>query len=397
MLQRLRKLIGFERKGGVGLTDPEALWLFGALPTTSGVSVTGRSAVRVPAVAAAVSLISNSVATLPAKTFVSEGETKAADPAHPSYSLIHDRASPWVSAAEFRRLLTIDALTHPAPCGAGRGYALAVRVNGRVRELHRLDPNSVRVECADDGSPVYMINLASGGTITRDWRDVLVIDAPGGCPVHHAREAIALALVLEAHAARLFANGGRPSGVLKFPGTLTPESTQRIKASWQNAHAGSSSGGTAVLESGGDFIPLAFTSVDAEFMAQRQFQIVEIARAFGVPVSMIGDLSRATWSNSLEQRQQFLMFSLLPWLRAWEAAYTRVLVADNELDTHSIEFITDDFLRADTASRAEAYSKFRAAGVYTSNELRRLENLPPLPGGDKLDSPHVQSPTKAAA
>ena len=72
---------------------------------------------------------------------------------------------------------------------------------------------------------------------------------------------------------------------------------------------------------------VALTSVDAQFLEMRAFQTVEIARAFNVPVSMIGDLSRATWSKQPGTEQAIPATSLLlPWLEAWTAAYSRVLL-----------------------------------------------------------------------
>ena len=80
-----------------------------------------------------------------------------------------------------------------------------------------------------------------------------------------AREAIGLAIILEAYAGRLFANGARPSGALTVPGKLSPDAVTRIKASVQALHGGSNSGGTLVLEEGAKFDQTALSSVDAQF------------------------------------------------------------------------------------------------------------------------------------
>ena len=94
---------------------------------------------------------------------------------------------------------------------------------------------------------------------------------------------------------------------------------------------------------------------------------------------------------------QFLQFTLLPWLRTWEAAYRRILLNPDERATLSIEFIVDDLLRADTATRANSYGQFRSMGAMTANEVRKRENLPALPGGDKLENPYTTTaPAKGA-
>jgi HK97 family phage portal protein len=104
-------------------------------------------------------------------------------------------------------------------------------------------------------------------------------------------------------------------------------------------------------------------------------------------VTFLGDLGRATWANSEQMNAQFLQFTLLPWLRTWEAAYRRVLLSPDERGEYSIEFVVDDLLRADTATRAAAYASFRSMGAMTANEIRTRENLPAMTGGDVLQNP----------
>jgi phage portal protein BeeE len=86
---------GIEQKSGLASPEPWLIELFGSCPTTSGPAVTPSSAMRVPAVAAAVSLISTTVGTLPAKVFARDAKGgKSPDAEHPAYALIHDEANP---------------------------------------------------------------------------------------------------------------------------------------------------------------------------------------------------------------------------------------------------------------------------------------------------------------
>lgn len=389
----LRNTRGVEAKSA-SLASPDAalLSLFGSVPTISGPSVTGHSALRVPAVKAAVELISTAVGSMPVKVFKREATGgKTEDPSHPAYPLIHDDANEWTSAVELRTQLTADALLH------GLGVAYANRVDGRVVEFIRLAPGSV-TKLADDvtGEPAYRVS-AEAGVRVFSWRDVLVVRPfEGLSPVALAKEAIGLALVLEQHAARLFGRGARPSGILSSEQTLNDAAASRMKSSWQAAHGGSESGGTAILEQGMKFQPLAFSSVDAQFVEMRTFQIQEIARAFNVPVHMLKDLTKSTWSNNEQANLEFLQNTLQPWLDVWVAAYRRVLFDAADKADHVIEFLPDALLRADTATRAEAVAKFRAAGVMTANEVRARENLPTLPDGDKLENPYTTSPNSKA-
>jgi HK97 family phage portal protein len=161
---------------------------------------------RVPAVACAVGLISETVGNLPAKLYLRDTKETKAD--HPAHSLIHDEVNEWTSAAELRTQPTLDALM------TGNGHAHLVRLSdGTPFELHRLDPAKVRSEKADDGEPFYMVETASG-TRRFAYQDILHISPFGGAsPITLGREAIALTVAFEGHIASLFKNGGRPSGL----------------------------------------------------------------------------------------------------------------------------------------------------------------------------------------
>lgn len=413
---RILDAMGLQTKALDASTWPADLL---AAPTLAGVSVTPETALSVPAVANAVALISGAVGSLPLALYRIEGQGKVEATDHPAFEVIADLANDWTSSSALRTQLAIDAMLH------GDGFALANRLpNGEIFELIRLMPGSVTVLYNPaTGEPVYQWNPAPGASTLGNtaqatiaasaeparefsYRDVIHVTPPlsvngitGLSPIQHAREAIGLALVLEQYAGRLFGNGARPSGVLTAPPGVRADAIERMKLSWQSTHGGGNSGRTAVLESGVKFEQLALASTDAQFLEMRQFAIVEIARAFGVSPVMIGDASRATWSNAEQYNRQFLTYSLAPWLRGFEAAYRRVTLAPEERRSYSISFDTSDLLRGDSAARGEFIAKMRASGVMTANEARAFEDLPAHAEGDSLINPFTQSgkPTGSAA
>lgn len=377
----------------VTLTDPLASWLFGAQPTYSNISVTPQTAMRVPAVASAVTLISDAVGTLPVKLYVRNGKGKEADPAHPAFTLAHDEANEWTSAAELRTQLTRDALLHD-----NGGFALANRGgSGDVVEFIRLDPLTVEPKTDDaTGEPFYVIKQGRKN-VRYEYRDILHIRHEDAAPINLARNAIALAIDLERHAAKLFSNGARPSGILSTD-AKTPAALKNIADMW-NATFGdpTNTGKPANLPSGTEYQQTGLSSVDAQFEQMRRFQTEEIARTFRVPPTMLFDLTRGTWSNTEEMGHQFLTYTLRPWLKAWEWAYARVLLTPEERRERFFEFITDDLLTVSFAQRAASYGQYRSMGVLTANEVRAGLNLPPLPGGDELQNPYTTSAPPAQA
>lgn len=368
----------------VSLADPLASLLFGAQPTYSNISVTPKTAMQVPAVALAVQTIANAVGGLPVKLYVRNGKGKEADPAHPAFTLVHDEANPWTSAAELRAQLTRDALLHD-----NGGFALAVRGgSGNVVEFLPLDPLTVEAK-TDDASrePFYLVREGRKAVRYEYW-DILHVRHDAGAPINLARNAVGLAIDLERHAAGLFANSARPSGILKIS-QRGDTAIANMKAVWERTFGGRNSGGTAFLPEGTEYQALTMTSTDAQFLETRRHQVEEIARAFNVPPTMLYDLERGTWSNTAQMDQHFLNYSLKPWLEAWQWAYTRVLLKPEERRTHFFEFITADLMTVNPAERTEIYGKMVAMRAMTPNEVRAGLNMPALPGGDELANPYT--------
>lgn len=371
------------------LTSPEAYGLFAGLPVRSGVTVNSATALRVPAVAAAVGFISEACGNLPFK--LHDRDTRDAQKDHPAYELIHGEANPWTSAEELREHLTRDALL------TGHGFAQVVRNGiGQPLELHRIDPGAVSVETDDYGEPSYRIRLKGGGDTMLAYTDVLHISTLDGVsPITHAKEAIGLALAAEQHLANWYSRSGRPSGYLasdeKVTGANGTSELEKMVKRWNDVHTGENAGYTAILDRGFKYYPLATSNTDAEFYTNRIEQIREIARAFRIPPSMIFELERGTWSNVEQMAQQFLTMTLRPWLKRWQAAYARVLLSQDDRRALYIEAETKDLMTVDFATQATAYSQYVAMRAMTPNEIRAGLNLPPMEGGDELANPFTTS------
>lgn len=386
-LDRLKRL--FERKSYT-LTDPDfPLSIFGITHSASGIPVTAANAMRVPAVAAAVELIATAIGTLPVKVYARDNGDKIANPHHAAFPLVHDEANPWTSAADLRTQITADALLNDKG-----GFAYVVRVDGKPVELHRLDPNGVTVKTDDlTGEPFYLAGQGDN-QVRYPFTDIIHLRPfAGQSPITRAREAIALALILEEHAAGIFTKGAKPAGILSFAQQVPDERIAKVRKAFQSEGRG----GLAILDQDAKYQPFTLSSVDNQFADMRHFQIEEISRAFRVSPVFLSELGRATWSNSEQMGKQFLTYTLRPWLEQWTAQYRRTLLADHERAETVIEFITDDLLTVDHAARATAYGQYRSMGVMTANEVRAGLNLPAHANGNELANPYTSSGKGEAA
>lgn len=351
--------------------------------TPGSIAISGAQALRVPAVAGAVRVISEAAATLDIR-IMERGEdgSEEENRDHPVGVLLRGDVNPWSAGFDLIRDLAADALTRD-----WGGLAYVNRVRGEIREIVRYQPQGISVTYDPwTGEPSYRIN----GQIVRSENIVHVRGPFDRCPLTLAAEAIGAAKIMETHAGKLFQNGVKPSGVLETPKKLGDAAAKKMGDAFRAAYAGAESAGyVPTLWDGTKFTPLSLTSVDSQFIELRKFQILEIARAFRVPPSMLFELDRATWSNSEQMGREFLTYTLEPWLRALETALGRALLSREDRKRFRISFDRDDLTRADLTARATAISSLVSAEVLNRNEARQWLDLGPYTGGDRFGNPHI--------
>src|SRR5690606_14325175 len=141
-----------------------------------------------------------------------------------------------------------------------------------------------------------------------------------------------------------------------------------------------------VLEKGAGFQQLSMNPQDAELLSTRSFNVEEICRWFRVPPFMVGHSEKSTsWGTGIESQMiGFVTFVLRPWCVRIEQSVRKSLLTPAERIRYTPEFALEGLLRGDSQARAAFYSTMTQNGVMTRNEVRRLENLEPVEGGDSL-------------
>lgn len=361
--------------------------------STSGKSVTERSAMQMTAVYSCVRILAEALAGLPLHLYrygESGSKEKAID--HSLYRILHDEPNPEMSSFVFRETLMTHLLLW------GNAYAQIIRNGkGEVIALYPLMPNKMTVDRDTNGQLYYTYshskeeaNTMEGSNVYLTPSDVLHIPGlgfdglVGYSPIAMAKNAIGMAIACEEYGAKFFANGAAPGGVLEHPGTI--KDPQRVRESWQSTFGGSQNANKiAVLEEGMKYTPIGISPEQAQFLETRKFQINEIARIFRVPPHMVGDLEKSSFSNIEQQSLEFVTYTLAPWLIRWEQALFRVLLNEKEKDELFFKFNVDGLLRGDYASRMSGYAIGRQNGWLSANDIRELENLNRIPeeeGGD---------------
>lgn len=350
----------------------------------AGMDITPEDAMGVAAVSSAMGILSESIAQLPLNVYrrIERGKERADK--HPLWRVLHIQPNSFQDSFQFRELMQLHLL------GYGNCFAFKNFVRGELRELLPIHPSRVQIEQDERMRVIYTITLPDGSQLDfgRDRifhiKDRGLDAVIGMSRVQTGRDSIGLALGQEQHAAQLFGNGARPSGILSTDRPLKAEQMAAIRESWTAAHGGDNAMGTAVLDNGFSWSALTMTSTDAQFIENRKLQIAEVSRIFRVPPHMLGDLDRATFSNIEQQNIEFLVYSLMSWLKRWESAINTQLLMPNERDEYFAEFVVEGFLRGDTKTRYEAYEIALRDGWLNRNQVREKENLnADIPDGDE--------------
>jgi HK97 family phage portal protein len=359
-----------------------------SLTTEAGMRVDEAGAQKLSAWYRGKDLLSTSLAMLPLHVFERLPNNAGADVARqqPLYDILHRKPNPWQDSFQWRR----QAMRHLIDYGSAYNRIVA-GPRGFVDELHPIHPSLVTPEQMPSGRVLYRIRDPKTGTTSTATQDQIFrlmgasedgITSMG--VLEYARQSLGTAMATESYAAHVFGKGTLSSGVITVPTKLDPDASKRMAASFITA-----SGDwrlPKVLEQGASWAANEMSPEDFQMLLSRKFSVDDVARWLGLPPHMLGSLDRATFSNIEQQSQEFVTYSLGPWLSLWEFAINDQLILN--VARFFAEFNRDALVRGDLATRWTAHVAAVNAGIKTVDEVRDVENLN-LRGGvaDELRQP----------
>lgn len=365
-----------------------------ALPmggTVAGPRVNDETSRRLSSVFACQRILSDGVSTLPVKvTEGLEGTGDARAVATPSWLLEPNGRD---NSIDLMAQVMMSLLTR------GNAYLATPRdESNKVVSLLVLEPSQVTPVRNSNlrGGVAYRLKRSDGTSAMFDRSEVLHIRAlvkPGALvglsPLDYARESIALGMAAQDYGAGFFGNSATPSAVVEIPGAMSDTAADLMRATWNDRHKGSqNSSKLAVFTEGASLKPVGITPEQAQFLQTRGFQVADIARFFGVPPHLIGDASGSTsWGSGLaEQSVNYVTHSLRPWVTRIETSLTWLARSEQALSAptrrrRTITLQMDHLTRGDFSSRISTYRSGLESGLWCLDEVRAMENLPPLPDG----------------
>ncbi len=382
-----------ETRGSV--TDPN-MWINTLLEssnfaTKSGVSITPDTALKISTVYACVTILSQTIASLPMtiNRKLSEGGNEIAED-HPLFPIIHDNFNIEQTSFETREM----GIGHLKL--RGNWYNRLERDgSGRIIGIWPLNPAGMyvyRSRMGDDDIWYQYMPSSDEPKRTKQktyssneiWhikgfsKDGLT----GLSTIQYARESMGLTQALQDFSAQLFGNRAVPGNVLRHPGSLKPQARQNLKDSLQE-YASTKRHTTLILEEGMEWESVGLTNKDAQFLELSNAQVRDIARWFNMPLILLQEPDKVSTYASAEQFMlSFVVHTISPIVVRIEASANRALLTEAERTSgYYIKLNVNGLLRGDFKTRMEGYRIAREGGWKCADEIRALEDESPIPDG----------------
>lgn len=352
---------------------------------------------KLSTVSRCIDILSDSIGKMP--FFVYDAETRERVD-HPILELLNIRPNAWQTPFAFRKMVEAERVCN------GNGIAW-IRRDPRTLEPVELVPiprgkYSVSLTCS--GALVYQLQHPyTGKTITCGRMDVLHVTAfsrngyTGIGYLERAQEIIRTARAAQEYSSSYYANGGQPSGILRTESDLggnvtvtdangmqrTISKKDRIREEWERRHSGPANAQRiAVLDLGLDYRPLSISNRDAQFVEQAALSVEDLARVFGVPLYKL-QAGKQSYSSNEQNAIEYVVGTLHPNAAIWEQEmlYKLLLPQDAERGLQIRGNLMAE-LRGDFQSRGTWYRNMRENGGFSVNDIRALEDLPDVAGGD---------------
>ena len=361
----------------------------------SGTFIDSQTSLQINAVYSAVSLISDTIATLPVDAYIRRDGARFAFRPRPEWVTKPDVDT---TKEAFYGSIIVSLLLD------GNAF---IRVysneRGEVVNLNVLNPLDVDIRRNGLGQVMFNVKGEARPLSTDECIFIPDLVRPGHIRGMSRTEALkenfGLAKALENYAAKFFGSGTQTSGVLEFPGNLTAEQAKQMQEAFDSRHRGwGRAHKTAIISGGAKYVPTNVPNDQAQFLDSRRMAVEDVARAFNIPPHLMGLPGTNSYASVEQNNLAWVTHCLRPIVEKIEGAFNPLMSRYPGGETAFIKFNLDGLLRADINSRMSAFSTGLQAGFLTINDVRRLEDLQPIldPSADTVRVPLANVNVEAA-
>jgi HK97 family phage portal protein len=339
----------------------------------AGTNVTEENAYQIAAVWSAVSLISDTIGTLPVDVFFRDDGNRR--PFRPKPSWVGQPDVNFNGHSTFYKSVLVSLLID------GNAF---IRVfsnrRGEVVNLNVLNPNTVEVKRNGQGRLIFEVVGEDKPLTTEEIVYIPDLLKPGHVRgvsrVGAMKENLSLAKALEMYAATFFGSGTTLQGVIEYPGALTQEQADNLRNSFDNAHKGwRKSGRTGILSGGASFKATQADPEKSQALEARRMAVEDVARIWRIPSHMLNLPGTNTYSSVEQNMIAFVTHTLRPYVTLLEDNMSVLMDRYPGGADAFIKFNMNGLLRADTQARFSSYSTGLQSGFLTINDIRSWEDL----------------------
>ncbi|NRR28882.1 phage portal protein [Oxalobacteraceae bacterium] len=377
-------------------SDPQIIAMLGGESSASGFPVTADTAMRVSAVFASVRLLAGTLASIPVSIYREVDGVRESIQPDLWWLLNEEPIANWTSAAMWSWVMQSRMMR-------GDGYVEIVRAGARISALRPHHPDLVNGRKVGDYL-IYSVTDEDGRVRAVHQDDMLHFTGFGFNGVRSmsaiqwgAFQSIGVALAADTFSGSFFANGAAPKHVLTTLAKLDAEQIEQLRSEYSKKYSGPrNAGAPMVLPKDVDLKEMSMTAGDAQLLETRKYQVVDIARAMGVPAHLIGaQETTSSWGAGVQaQTLGFIKFSMQAHLDIVRQELNRKLFRRaSPFVEHKMESLMSGDSKAEGDYMRQCVGGSQGPGWMTINEARRIKNLPPVPGGDVIYRPDKAAPT----
>tara|TARA_R110000822_G_scaffold81308_3_gene193225 strand:+ start:135 stop:1358 length:1224 start_codon:yes stop_codon:yes gene_type:complete len=370
---------------GVTSPQPWLINLLGGTATSAGENVSNINAPRVTTIYACVSLISDTIASLPFRLYRETDDGLLLQPG-PIDDMVRKQPNSYYNSYDFRKAMMTNLLLR------GNAYILPMRNGASLSGMELIDNDYVTIDTTS-GDLIYQIRLNTGVNMRLLPEQIIhlklwTVDGINGVsPIAYAKETIGTSMAATKHLGSFYGRGATPKGILQIQGTIRDaDRVRQIGQQFDARYAGDNAGGTAILTEGAEYKPIALSNRESQFLETLKFGVEELCRLYKVPPHKIGHMDGAGYSNSIEaQNAQFVTDCIRPMVEMIEMEFTNKLLSGSRkfnLDLRAL-------MRGDIMTQVQRNVSYWNIGVMSANDIRKDEGMDPIldPDASKYNKP----------
>lgn len=353
--------------------------------SNSGTIVNNDTAFQVNAIYSAISLISQTISSLPVDAYVRRDGSRR--PFRPAPEWVQQPDVDTTKEAFYGSVIVSLLLD-------GNAFIRIFENNDGIVNLNVLNPSHVQIKRNGIGRVTFVVEGEDRPLTTEQVLHIPDIVKPGAIRGVSRTEALkenfGLAIALQNYSAKFFGQGTNTSGVLEYPGNLTAEQAAQLQEAFDARHRGwKHSHKTAVLSGGATYKPTSVNPQDSQLLEARNHAVADVARAFSIPPHLLGLDQGMSYASVEQNNLAWVTHGLRPIVSKLESGFSRLLSRVPGGERAFVKWNLDGLLRADYNSRISGYSTGLQSGFFTINDIRRLEDLRPIedPSADTVRVP----------